>query len=157
MTPRDWTEELTAYLDGELPEAEVKALEARLAEEPELRALEGKLRRTVALLKTMEAPVASPALRRAVLSRIDAPTLAERLQAWLRPGRLLPVGALLAAAVAVVLLGRGAEPVRGAPADEEQLFLAQNLEVAEDLDVLGLDAPEDLDVVARLHELEETR
>ena len=37
------------------------------------------------------------------------------------------------------------------------LELAANLEVIEDLDVLGVEAPEDVDVVAALDELENLR
>jgi hypothetical protein len=44
-----------------------------------------------------------------------------------------------------------------APPDEETLLLAQNLEVAEDLDLVGLDSADDLAVVAQLDELEVLR
>jgi len=152
---RDWTEQLTAYVDGELSEMEARALEAELERDPALRALEQKLRRTVALVEAMPAPEPSSALRRAVLSRIDEPTLGERLKAFFTPARLGVAGLAAAAAVATVVVV-AAQP-KDVPGDEEQLFLAQNMEVIEDLDLVGLDSPDDLDVVASLHELEVQR
>ena len=150
---RDWTQELTAYVDGELSELEAKALEAELAQNPSLRRVEQALRRTVALVEAMPAPAPSAALRRAVLERIDAPTLGERLRALFTPGRLGIAGLAAAAAVAAVVV---AQP-KDMPGDEEHLFLAQNMEVIEDLDLVGLDSADDLDVVASLHELEVQR
>lgn len=151
---RDWTEQLTAYVDGELSELEAKALEAELARDPALRALEQRLRRTVALVEALPAPEPSTALRRAVLSRIDQPTLGERLKGLFTPPRLGVAGLAAAAVAAVVVVA--AQP-KDVPGDEEQLFLAQNMEVIEDLDLVGLDSPDDLDVVASLHELEVQR
>ena len=58
---------------------------------------------------------------------------------------------MAAAVTAVVVWPQSEEP------EGEQLLLAQNLEVVENLDVLGLDSPEDLDVVTSLHELEVQR
>lgn len=153
-TARDWSVELTAYIDGELSAEDTTALEAALAADPQLKALEAQLRRTVTLVEAMEAPATSQALRRGVLNAVDTPTLGEKLAAWLTPARLVPAGAFAAAVLAVVVVvGRN----EGTPKDEEQLFLAQNMDVLEDLDVVGLDSPEDLDVVASLKELEVQR
>lgn len=150
----DIANDLTAYIDGELSEARAKEVEAALAADPGLRALEQQLRMTVATLKTLPEPAPSAALRRSVLSRVDEPTWRERLARWLTPPRLVPVGLAVAAAVtAVVVWPRAVE----APPDEETLLLAQNLEVAEDLDLVGLDSADDLAVVAQLDELEVLR
>lgn len=150
----DIANDLTAYIDGELSEARAKEVEAALATDPQLRALEQQLRMTVATLKTLPEPTPSAALRRAVLSKVDEPTWRERLTKWLTPPRLVPVGLAVAAAVtAVVVWPRAVE----APPDEETLLLAQNLEVAEDLDLLGLESPDDVAVVAQLDELEVLR
>jgi anti-sigma factor RsiW len=153
MTTRDWTQELSAYIDGELTSDQAAALEAQLAEDAELRSLERKLRGAVALLKTMSAPAPSQALRRAVLVGIDAPTFRDRLTGWWTWRNLVPVGALAAAGLVAVLVLREPASSRSLPCDEEQLYLAMNLEVVEDYDVLGLESPEDVDVVLRLHDV----
>ncbi len=155
MTTRDLSEQLTAYIDGELSPDEAKAVAAALQQDPALRALEQQLRRTVDLVEAMPAPEPSQALRRAVLARIDEPTFGERLRALFTPGRLSVAGLAAAAAVAAVVVTTGRDG--GAPADEEQLFLAQNMDVLEDMDLVGLESPEDLEVVASLQDLEVQR
>ncbi|MDP1822649.1 MAG: zf-HC2 domain-containing protein [Archangium sp.] len=147
----DFQEELTAYIDGELPPEKVRELEAALAKDPQLRALEQRLRRSIDAVEALPLPQTSPALRRAVLAAIEKPTFWEK---WFTLPRLLPVGLALAAGLTAVVLW----PREEAPAlDEEKLLLAQNLEVVEDLDLVDLGSAEDLDVVAQLHELEVTQ
>jgi len=146
---------LTAYIDGELSELETKRLEEALKADPELAALERTMRATLQAVGRLPHPEASQALRRAVLSRLDEKTPFEKLRAFFTLPRLAPaVGLAAAAAVAVVVLkpGRADRPAL----DAETLFVAQNMEVLEDLDVIGLETPDDLDVVASLHELEAT-
>ena len=143
-------EELTAYIDGELPQEQQRQMEAALAKEPSLRSLERRLRRSIEAVESLPLPATSPALRRAVLEAIAQPTFWER---WFTLPRLIPVGLVMAVtAVAVVTWPRANE--EGLPADEEKLLLAQNLEVVEDLDLVDLDSPDDFDVVAQLHDLE---
>ena len=158
MNARDWTAELTAYIDGELEEADAKALEAQLATDPALKAQEQQLRRTVALMAKVPQVEPSADLRRAVLNGLDtAPSFGERLMAWLTPARLVPAAALLTAAVVTVVMvrgGAGEKLPQGVPVEDEQLLIAQNMEVLEDLDLVDLDTADDLDVVASLHELE---
>lgn len=151
----DLSEELTAYIDGELSPERAREVEAALAKDPALRALEQRLRRSIGAVEALPAPALapSPALRRAVLAAIDQPRWWQR---WFTLPRLLPVGLALAATLAAVLVWPRAGLEEGAPADEEKLLLAQNLEVVEDLDLVDLDSAEDLDVVASLHELEVT-
>lgn len=148
----DFEEDLTAYIDGELPFERARALEAALAQDPKLRALEHGLRRSIEAVEKLPLPESSPALRRAVLKAVGQPTFRER---WFTLPRLIPLGLTLAAGVALVVWPRGEEAA--VPLDEEKLLLAQNLEVVEDLDLMGLGSPEDLDVVTQLHELEVTR
>ncbi len=146
-------EELTAYLDGELPPDRVRELEAALAADPALRALEARLRASLAALEALPNPEPAPsaALRRAVLDAVSGPTWAER---WLTWPRWAPLGlALAAAAVAVLAWPRPGDEASGL--DEERLLLAQNLEEVEDLDLVGLETEADLEVIAALHELEE--
>ena len=150
----DFTEDLTAYIDGELPPERVRALEAALAKDPALRSLEQRLRKSIDAVEALPLPASSPALRRAVLAAIDQPTFWQR---WFTLPRLMPVGLALAATLAAVVVWPRAGLEDGAPADEEKLLLAQNLDVVEDLDLMDLSSAEDLDVVADLHELEVAR
>jgi anti-sigma factor RsiW len=150
----DFTEDLTAYIDGELPPERVRALEAALAKDPSLRSLEQRLRKSIGAVEALPLPQPSPALRRAVLAAIDEPTFWQR---WFTLPRLMPVGLALAATLAAVVVWPRAGMEEGAPADEEKLLLAQNLDVVEDLDLMDLSSTEDLDVVADLHELEVAR
>jgi anti-sigma factor RsiW len=158
---RDWTkaeqdEDLTAYIDGELSELDAKRFEERLKNEPELAALEKALRATMKQVSTLPMPAASQQLRRNVLNRIDEPLGAgEKLRAWFQGWRLVPaLGMAAAAAVAVVLVVWPHGPRHGEVLMAENLEVAQNIDLLEDMDVVGLDNPDDLEVVARLDELE---
>lgn len=151
-------DELTAYVDGELSELDMQRVKAALAADPALAALEKQLRLTVTAVEALPSPQASQALRRAVLNRLDEPgTLGERLAAWLRPSRLVPAVGLAAAAVLVAVVAQqGTQAVPTHEVEEEQLYVAQNLEVIEDLDLAGLESADDLEVIAQLHALEAT-
>lgn len=146
---------LTAYIDGELTELEMRRMKEALDADPELAALEKQLRATLKAVAALPSPEPSQALRRAVLSKLDEPTSAfERLKAFFTLPKLVPaLGLATAAVVAVVVMQR---PVDKPQLDAETLFVAQNMEVLEDLDVIGLENTDDLDVVASLHELEGT-
>ncbi|QSQ19835.1 zf-HC2 domain-containing protein [Pyxidicoccus parkwayensis] len=151
-------EDLTAYLDGELPPARRGEVEAHLGTCAGCRATHALLRNAVARLAELPAYEPSPATRRAVLAKLDALPVPwwQRLKVLLRPAVLVPsVGLAAALGVALLMAGPGPE----APdelADPAVMELAANLEVAEDFEVLGLDSAEDLEVVANLHELEVT-
>jgi anti-sigma factor RsiW len=155
MSEKNWEHELTAFIDGELREADRLALEQALAADPALRALEQRLRQTVALMARVPAPAPSAAMKRAVLDRLaPVASAAPPTPSWFSMPRLLPFAALAAAAgLAAVVLTR----TPNTPAvDEEQVVLAQNLELVEDLDLDGLSSPEDLDVIEQLAQLEQT-
>jgi anti-sigma factor RsiW len=153
-TREQLAEDLTAYIDGELSELDKKRIEEALLADPELAALERRLRGTVTAVEKLEAPAPSLALKRAVLGRLDEPKALDRLKAFFTLPRLVPAVGLAAAAAAVIIVkAKTGEPVGE---DPEALVLAQNIDVVEDLDVIGLDNPDDLDVVANLHELEAT-
>ena len=154
-------DDLTAYVDRELPPLKVRQLEGHLPGcEGCTQTLE-LLQRTVRALEAMPAFAPSPQLRRDVLNRISAepPPLLDRLRAFLRPPVLVPAlsaAALLAVAVVATQVVRGPAP-QDAPlmvADASELELLQNMDLVDDLEVLGLDSPEDLEVVEHLHELE---
>ncbi|GMU58931.1 MAG: hypothetical protein AMXMBFR34_06940 [Myxococcaceae bacterium] len=151
------SDELTAYIDGELPPERVKEVEAALARNPRLKALEARLRATVQAVEALPSPQPSAALRRAVLSKLDEPTWRQKVLQWLTPPRLVPVGLAVAAAVTAVVLWPGQQSVTEPALDEDALLVAQNLELAEDLDVVGLDSADDVAVVAQLDELEVLR
>lgn len=153
MTEKNWQSELTAYIDGELPEAERLAVEAALAKDPSLKALEVKLRQTVALMKTLPAAQPSAGLKRSVLAKLEDERSNVR---WLSWPKLVPVMTLAAAALVVLVLRVGGEDIPPPLVEEEQLALSQNMDVVEDLDLLGLASPEDVEIVEQLKDLEVT-
>ncbi len=154
---RDYTAELTAYIDGELGAEDVRALEAALAADPALRALEQRLRRTVHMLKAMpEASADSARLRESLLHELDAQTVS-RLPAWFSMKTLVPGVALAAAALVGVVVMQGTQPAGGVSVQDEELLVAQQFDVVEDMDLAGLESPDDLDVIAQLNELEVQR
>jgi anti-sigma factor RsiW len=150
-----YEEDLTAYVDGELPPARRAEMESHLAGCVGCQGTEALLRRTMARLADLPGFTPSTATRREVLAKLDAlpPTPWERLRALLRPGVLAPAAGLTAVAGLVLYTSAARAPALEL-ADEGTLELAMNLEVVEDYDVVGLDADEDLEVVAHLHELE---
>lgn len=154
-SPTSIQDDLTAYIDGELSPERAKEVEAALAADPSLRAMEQKLRRSITAVEALPSPVSesasSAAMRRAVLNAVGEPTWKEK---WLRWPVLMPIAGLAAAAAVTLVVWPVEETPAGLGLDEEKLLLAQNLEVVEDLDLVGLESPEDLDVVADLEALE---
>jgi anti-sigma factor RsiW len=148
-------EELTAYVDEELPPARRAELEAHLRGCAGCGATEALLRRMVARVAELPDFVPSPATRREVLAKVEAlpPPLRERLRALLRPTVLVPAAGLAAVAGLVLATTGPGEPSLEVT-DAGTLELAMNLEVVEDYEVVGLDDGEDLEVIAHLHELE---
>jgi anti-sigma factor RsiW len=147
-------EELTAYIDGELPATRREQVEAHLGTCAECRSTEALLRRTVTSLAQLPEFVPSADARRQVLAKIEAlpPPMKERLLALLRPAVLVPSLGLAAALALVVYTSGESQGVD--VTDEGALELAANMELMEDYDVVGLDSSEDMEVVANLHELE---
>ena len=156
MTGRDWKQELSAYIDGELEPGSVAALEAELSHNPALKALEQQLRKTVALMPALPSPSASTSLRRSVLASAGKETFAERLRSMLKIRLLAPAALVAAAGVAAFVGLRPGGEVRLVE-NEEQLLLAQTFEVVEDLDLAGLERADDFEVVAQLHETNEVK
>lgn len=148
-------EDMTAYVDAELPPARRAEVEAHLRGCAECQGLERLLRTTVTLMAELPEPAVSTATRRQVLAKLDAlpPTPRERLRALLRPWVLVPALGLAAAAGGVLFTTLPREPALEL-ADEGTLELAMNLDVVEDYDVVGLENADDLEVVAHLDELE---
>ena len=148
-------EDLTAYVDGELPSARRAELEAHLRGCAGCQGTEALLRRTVARLAELPEFTPSVSTRREVLAKVEAlpPPLRERLRALLRPTVLVPAAGLAAVAGLALYTTAPREPALEVP-DAGTLELAMNLEVVEDYDVVGLENGEDLEVIAHLHELE---
>ena len=151
-------DELTAYIDNELSGADLQRVKAALATDPKLAALEQVLRSTVTSVEALGSPQPSQALRRAVLNRLEEPpSFRQRLQAFLRPTRWVPLVGIAVAAALIALIAQRSTPVAlPHEAEEEQLYVAQNLEVLEDLELVGLESAEDLEVIAELNSLEAT-
>ncbi len=146
--------ELTAYLDGELPIFQLRQIEGHLANCRECGSTVQLLRRTVAQLAELPAFELPTAIRRAVLSRIDEQargSIGSRLKALWLPQVALPSLGLVVAAIIAVVMPRGT----GLQPHDVALFeVGANLEIAEDYEVLGLSNLDDLEVVQHLHELE---
>jgi anti-sigma factor RsiW len=150
--------ELTAYLDGELNPIAAKAVQAHLVGCADCQATEALLRRTLVTLSALPAFEPSLGLRRSVLNGLDSvpAPLAERWRRWLRPSVLVPsaAGLLAAGAVAFYLGPFGHHGLPSELQDGAALDVAMNYDVVANYDVLGLDNPDDVEVVARLEELE---
>jgi anti-sigma factor RsiW len=154
---KNWQRELTAYIDQELSEAERQEVEAQLAVDPKLKALEARLRQTVALMAKVPAPATSSQLKASVLGKLELDAAPVGFWSW---QRAVPLFAVAAAALLVFVVRTGlsgsAEPV-AAIVEEDQVLLAQNMELVEDLDLVGLSSPEDLEVIEQLKDLEVSR
>jgi anti-sigma factor RsiW len=154
---KNWQRELTAYIDGELSDAERAEVEAQLAVDPKLKALEARLRQTVALMAKVPAPETSAQLKASVLGKLELDAAPAGFWSW---QRAVPLFAVAAAALLVFVVRTGLsgrdEPV-AAIVEEDQVLLAQNMELVEDLDLVGLSSPEDLEVIEQLKDLEATR
>lgn len=149
-------EDLTAYLDGELPPARRQELERHLPGCASCGPTLAILRKHMPQLAALPAFEPSPQLRRAVMNALDdePPGLFARLSAFFRPAVLVPSLGLAAALGVALFLARPEAPLD--VADANQLELAANMEVVEDLEVLGMDNPSDLEVIEHLHEIEVT-
>lgn len=106
MNPRHEHEHLSAWLDGELSDADVADLEAELARDPELRA-ELQMLESVSQFVRKQGPESAPlGFHHRVMARIDEefPEQSSRW-AWLRRPFGLPLeGLVLALAAAAVLM-----------------------------------------------------
>ena len=154
----EFEQELTAYADGELDEVTRRKLQAHLPGCATCPPMLATLQRAAKAFVRAPGFEPSPNLRRAVMAQIDVPTFGDRLRSLWRPRVLVPAGALIAAGIAgLVALQPPKDPELPTDLqDPAQLEIAQNLEVLDDYDVVGLDDPDDLDVIEHLNELEAT-
>ena len=138
------SEELTAYLDGELDVDARVRVEAHLPTCAACTADLALLRGLPAQLAALPGLEPSAQLRRDVLN-----ALPERRAGWLARLLLPAAGLAAAAAATVAVMHKPQQHV-------DELALAQNLEVVEDLGALQTAdlSDEDLEVVANLDQLE---
>lgn len=148
--------ELTAYVDGELEAAQASTVRSHLLLCADCRATEALLRQTVHTLAALPAFEPSFGLRRTVLQQVDAAgtPLRQRLRRWLRPAVLVPAGLVTASAVALLAVQALRPSLPPELQDGARLDVAMNYDVVANYDILGLDEPDDVEVVARLQELE---
>jgi hypothetical protein len=96
MTPLNEKDraDLVAYLDGELPEAESRALEVRLNLDPQVRSEAEALRKTWELLDYLPRAEPSPSFTHRTMERISAHVPAVRTSAgrWRWPGWAIGMG-----------------------------------------------------------------
>jgi anti-sigma factor RsiW len=159
MTREHHLAQLTAYIDGALSEEEATAMREAIASDPALATAEARLRAAVsAMAQLPPSPEASPAFRRAVLARLEAPlSVWQRLVALVTPKLLVPVGAVAAAAVVAVVTHESIPPSALPVLDEEALALATEFDALDTLELAQVGQPDDLEVVLNLDSLEEGR
>jgi len=133
MTDRFANEQLTAYLDGELDPTELAELEVALREDAALRDELEALRGAVDFLRTHGPLHAPDGLLGAVLARVaEEPEPVVHLAAWWRRPMGVPLEALAAAAVALVVVGVGLLGTRGVgPAPTQAAPLQEDAAVAD--------------------------
>lgn len=158
--PGHMEDELTALVDGELPELERARAEEHLASCAPCRARRDALERVVQASRAGRAAwdvEPSAALRRRVLEAAftERSGLWASLRSWLAAPRLLAPLAAAAAGVALFLAVREPAPE---PTELAELAVAERLDLLSDYELVSEAAaagvaPEDLAVVAHLHEL----
>lgn len=149
----EFEEDLSAYVDGELPQVRAHALKLHLEGCADCRSVEALIRRTTQAVGSLPAFEPSPQLRRAVLQKMDDQVEAGLKQRVRRMWQLLiPLAGAAALGGLLFFVARGSEDVPEVL--EPQLAeLAMNLDAVEDLDVAGLDEDADFEVITSLHEL----
>jgi anti-sigma factor RsiW len=148
--------ELTAYVDGELAAPQASAVRAHLLLCADCRTTELLLRQTVHRLAALPSFEPSIGLRRTVLQKVDAAPApwGQRLRRWLRPAVLVPAGLVTAGAMALLAAQALRPSLPPDLKDGAGLDVAMNFDVVANYDILGLDEPDDVEVVAHLQELE---
>lgn len=151
------SEDLTALLDGELSAERRDEVQAHLSSCPACAAERDLLATALGRVAAVPPVEPGPDLRRKVLLALDQEAAPRTWGAFLRgllgARVLVPSGVAVAAGLLLYVSGR---PVPEAGVDE--LEIAERLELLQDFDVVSAAPagvnPEDLLVVAQLHELE---
>ncbi len=145
--PCRYTEQLGAYLDGELSRARCDDLKAHLSGCPECRRMLETLRRNDDLIREMPALELSADFDRAFWRKVDAlekdgrrPSMIRNLFGGWRP---VWIGAMAGLAAAVVITLNSADPLT-----PEEVFIAEHMELLDELDLIGqLEMLERLDAI----------
>jgi anti-sigma factor RsiW len=148
-------QDLTAYLDHELDALRDKQVALHLSDCETCRSLHGLLSRTVEGLSLLPEFQPSRDLRRQVLAKVatepEPPSWSVFRAYFFRPAVW---GTLAGACAAVWVTWMSQRQPPKTPLDGADVELASNLELAQDLELLGTRSPEDVDVVLHLRELE---
>lgn len=99
------TEQLSAYLDGELTDTEIAELEHRLAMDPALRENLDLLRGAIDLMRTHGPVQTPPSLYGDILNAVANEPMPSGFWVWLRRPFGLPLSTLAVAMVAILVLG----------------------------------------------------
>jgi anti-sigma factor RsiW len=150
-----YQDDLTAFVDRELPVLRFHEMTEHLSTCDACRGIESLLRRTVAQLHALPAYEPSPLMRQAVMKRLESRKQPSWFESLLSPRRLVP--ALVAVTAAAVVLVFSRRETRLDLTDHRDFEIAQNMEMVEDYELLGLQTPEDIEAVQQLHELEVQR
>lgn len=155
------TKHLSAFLDGEIPEALAEAVRAHVAGCPACAERLERLRALHGALDQLPTPQPSDRFDGAFARRLQAAKRDQRAAVsasrprwgWRLPAFAAAAGVCVVVVVAVLAL-RSPQPRTDAPDAGDELELAMNLELLQDYDVVAnLEALEDFEVVERMGEL----
>jgi anti-sigma factor RsiW len=144
---------LSAYLDGELTEAQTAELKIHVAECHTCRRTLETLRHTDALIRDLPPLEPSAEFDRTFWEKVDALESQSRYRLWagylLGGWRPIWAGAIAGLAVAVLIYFGGTDPL-----SPEEVFIAEHMELLEDFDLIGqLEMLEHLDATDAMKEL----
>lgn len=143
---------LSAYLDGELPDAQADELKMHLAECPDCRRALEAFGRSDTLIRDLPSLEPSAQFDRTFWEKIETLESGSRYRLWavylFRGWRPLWVGAIATLAVAVMIYFGGRSPL-----SPEEVFIAEHMEFLKDYDVIGqLELLEHLDAIDAINE-----
>ncbi len=156
---QDDFDDLSAYLDGELPAADARRVETLIRENVAWRRSYQELQAVSTALDAFEAPAAPPALAGRIQAQIRAQRQAPvviRLVRWLAPAAAA-AAVLIAATFAFKSIPSGGGPIAQAPkapaADSAKVdtFIVENLEFFRDMDVVN-----NLETIEAIQDAEES-
>lgn len=144
---------LSAYLDGELSEAQTVEVKAHLADCPDCRRTVDTMRHTDTMIRDLAPLEPSAAFDRSFWTKVDAHDAKSRSRPWTRYlfGGWRPAwtGAMAGLAVAVLIYFNAADPL-----SPEEVFIAEHMEFLEEYDLIGqLEMLEHLEATDAMKEL----
>jgi len=151
--PCQRSEQLSAYLDGALPQSQSDDVKAHLETCPECRKALEAFRSTDRLIRNLPALEPSADFDRTFWRKVDAMGKEGQPTTWFRQmlsgWRPVWAGALAGLAVAVVTYFNTADPLT-----PEEVFIAEHMELLEEYDLIGqLEMLEHLDAFDAMKEL----